>query len=83
MISDEDRDREDLDVPRLTLSNWNSQFKERFKIAALSYGVASDILVQEQDIVIRDGRKPEFDMMEYLRDAEGARVRDADGVPVP
>ena len=69
----EENDKVDLrlQIPRLSKSNWNTEFKEAFKNLALNYGEAGDILIT--------GRDPHF--VQPVRDQQAFR-QDADGNPM-
>jgi hypothetical protein len=41
---DEGRIDSRIQIPKLTMTNWSTEFKDRFKDLALNYGDAGDII---------------------------------------
>ena len=77
-MTEEEREIVDLrlQIPRLTRSNWNTEFKEAFRDLALNYGEAGDIIITGRDI---DIPRPDFNMRAYDVNENGNVVRDEDG----
>jgi hypothetical protein len=56
-------------IPKLTKSNWSSEFKQAFKDYALSKGEAGDIIISGHDVVLREPKRFMTKMIQDPNDA--------------
>lgn len=69
----EESNKKDGELPRLTLTNFNSHFRDEFRIVSLSYGDCAEIIMQGVNKIIQEPHEDDLDPIRHTVRPDGTK----------